>query len=89
MRIVAFLLSVAQPVDECSSTDDVCLLQLKTLRHSLAAEVEEKDDQTAKDDQTSLLDLSSETDSEKESSETDSDKKWYYGGWSPQPASGG
>ena len=58
MLAVAFALSCAQAAEQCSSTDDVCLLQLKSNTDSrLAAQLE--------NDTIALL--SSETDSETDS----------------------
>jgi hypothetical protein len=59
MLVIAFALSFAQPVDRCSSTDDVCLLQLKGNAALDADVVQQKDP-------SSLLERSSETDSDTE-----------------------
>ena len=56
MLIVAFAFSYAQQSEQCSNTDDVCLLQLKP-NINLAL-----DEEFAKNDTMSLL--SSEADSE-------------------------
>lgn len=59
MLLVAFALSCAQAAEECSSAEDVCLLQLKSTKDSyLDAQVE--------NDTISLL--SSESGSENEES---------------------
>jgi hypothetical protein len=59
MLLLAFALSCAQAADDCSSADDVCLLQLKSNTESLM-------DAQVEDDTISLL--SSESDAENEES---------------------
>jgi hypothetical protein len=59
MFLLAFALSYAQAADDCSSADDVCLLQLKSNTGSFL-------DAQVHDDPISLL--SSESDAENEES---------------------